>query len=572
MLIIDKISVLDESGSVLYSTNEDDENIYASVPAVAAVLNAEQEYAVSGVIDAGSGQETVMLAVAIPGETQSIKGVLVGNIRYEVFDRAMKECTVTGIQNLAAYIMDEEGVIFGHTEANKVGTAVKNSVIQDVVRRLGLGEQIEKGGTSYEYNGEQKFAGYYVMPENHWIICLSVSESEIISPIRQVEKRAYMISIVLCVIACVVTIGLTGMIVKPIRVTNGVLNQIADFHYQIDENYVDYAKKKDETGEMCSAICTVVDSLRDEMTQINSVSEELTATARSLQKIATSVATSSENTNDLMNEMTGSLDGIEHAASDIGQYISSVRKSADKMNCNAEDSMEKAQSLMERAAQIKEKAVHADQESEYMFQRVKAAMETAVQQAQSVEKIQMFTESILEIASRTKLLSLNASIEAANAGVNGRGFAVVADEIGKLAAQSAQSTDSIKSLVTEIYQAVHGLKQCLEQSLAYIEQQVVPDYRQFSAASEDYSQDAGEMIQSMDILKNEIQSFLCEMEKSVAAVEQINENIEDSVEKMHGMAKENESVGEQIQETYCMIQENSAHAKKLKTIVKKYNL
>lgn len=53
---------------------------------------------------------------------------------------------------------------------------------------------------------------------------------------------------------------------------------------------------------------------------------------------------------------------------------------------------------------------------------------------------------------------------------------------------------------------------------------------------------------------------------------QINENIEDSVEKMRGMAKENESVGEQIQETYCMIQENSAHAKKLKTIVKKYIL
>lgn len=84
--------------------------------------------------------------------------------------------------------------------------------------------------------------------------------------------------------------------------------------------------------------------------------------------------------------------------------------------------------------------------------------------------------------------------------------------------------------------------------------------------------ETGKMIRSMDILKNEIQSFLCEMEKSVAAVEQINKNIEDSVEKMHGMAKENESVGEQIQETYCMIQENSAHAKKLKTIVKKYIL
>ena len=55
-----------------------------------------------------------------------------------------KDIIAFGIQNLATYIMDEEGVIFGHTEANKVGTAVKNSVIQDVVRRLGLGEQIQE--------------------------------------------------------------------------------------------------------------------------------------------------------------------------------------------------------------------------------------------------------------------------------------------------------------------------------------------------------------------------------------------------------------------------------------------
>lgn len=449
---------------------------------------------------------------------------------------------------------------------------MQNSVLQNVVERIKNGETVEKEGTSYNYKGIDKFAAYYVIPDKQWIVCMAVDESEIINPIREVEYKAYIISIVQCILACVITILLTSFIVRPIRVTNQVLNQLAEYHFQIDESYSKYTKNKDETGEMCNSIYTVVNSLRDEMSQINSVSEELTSTANSLKKIAQSVTQSSENNRNLMEDMTGSFDSIKNAAADIGQYINDVRESANEMSTRADESVNKAQSLVERAENIKETATNANQQSVNVFDNARKTMEVAIKKAESVEKIGMFTDTIMSISSKTKLLALNASIEAANAGSHGKGFAVVADQIGVLAAQSAKSADSIGELVNEIYQAVSGMKDCLEQILSYIETNVMPDYEKFSEASEGYSQDAGKMIETMQFLKNEIYKFSIAMDNSVEKVGQINTNILDSSEKMHSMSEENASVGDQIQETYEMIQGNSSLSVKLKEIVGKFTI
>ena len=74
-----------------------------------------------------------------------------------------------------------------------------------------------------------------------------------------------------------------------------------------------------------------------------------------------------------------------------------------------------------------------------------------------IHEIENKTKVINDIVFQTKLLSFNASVEAARAGVHGSGFAVVAEEVGKLAQMSGASAKEISALLEESSRTVSAI-------------------------------------------------------------------------------------------------------------------
>jgi len=72
----------------------------------------------------------------------------------------------------------------------------------------------------------------------------------------------------------------------------------------------------------------------------------------------------------------------------------------------------------------------------------------------NANEISIVLTFIREIAEATKMLGLNAAIEAARAGDAGRGFGVVAEEIRKLSDQSKQTVGQIKELLDKVILSV----------------------------------------------------------------------------------------------------------------------
>lgn len=67
-------------------------------------------------------------------------------------------------------------------------------------------------------------------------------------------------------------------------------------------------------------------------------------------------------------------------------------------------------------------------------------------------QISEIIESVNDLADQSKMLALNASIEAARAGDEGRGFAIVAMEVRELAEQSRQATARITAILKDFQQ------------------------------------------------------------------------------------------------------------------------
>lgn len=74
---------------------------------------------------------------------------------------------------------------------------------------------------------------------------------------------------------------------------------------------------------------------------------------------------------------------------------------------------------------------------------------------------------------------------------------MVASEIGHLANQSSDAVSSINMIMEEIKTAVSSMLESLEQSMEFLENVVLSDYKNFNEVSIQYSKDADSFNNSM---------------------------------------------------------------------------
>lgn len=137
-----------------------------------------------------------------------------------------------------------------------------------------------------------------------------------------------------------------------------------------------------------------------------------------------------------------------------------------------------AENAKQSATVSRQSRINAQEGAEAVQQTNKAMSEIREEITETARSVKRLGESSLEIgnivqiiddiADRTSILALNASIQAAMAGDAGHGFAVVADEVQRLADSSSNSTKQIEVLVKSIQAEIKDLTSRIDVSIGKV--------------------------------------------------------------------------------------------------------
>jgi methyl-accepting chemotaxis protein len=225
------------------------------------------------------------------------------------------------------------------------------------------------------------------------------------------------------------------------------------------------------------AVQAAVEAMAGSMGQVSrgveGLSDYVAATTRAMGEMATAFEEVSRKGSELeraMDAAIGDVDRLGQAGTDAqarlghlealaghaGNALGAVKASMSTLERAANES----ESTAEHVAELAEKAGDVVEETVRGIESLREAVADAHRRVASLgsrsDDIDQVVDFISEVAGRTNLLSLNASIIAAQAGEHGKPFGVVADQIRELAAQIARSTKSIADIIRAVREDVQG--------------------------------------------------------------------------------------------------------------------
>jgi len=199
-----------------------------------------------------------------------------------------------------------------------------------------------------------------------------------------------------------------------------------------------------------------------------------------------------ESLSDLLQDTRQNAQDVGKQTKNLIQIFSEMEMGADTQSDQVQKAIEAVRSSALAAKDISEKASQAQATSNQVdvvtergsslvtdniegMQLIRVTVQVINKKMKSLSErlleIGTISQLISEIATRTTILAMNASIEASRAGEQGRGFLVISDEIKRLADKSAEATKQINGVIKSIQTEAGEVTASLEEETKTVEVQ-----------------------------------------------------------------------------------------------------
>lgn len=354
-------------------------------------------------------------------------------------------------------------------------------------------------------------------------------------------------------------------IVRPLQSANGQLSKIIS---DIDSSKGNLTSRininsHDEVGELVDGINLFIEKLQEIMKSIRSHSENILVSSK---EIADKINESGNNTNEVsatMDEIAAAMQEISATVEELSSGSENIFESIIHLTDKINDGNVLTKDIQSRSLNYKTEIENEKTNAVAIINEIKNTLEQSIENSKEAAQIQSLTENILQIASQTNLLSLNASIEAAHAGEAGKGFSVVAAQISELAESSRTIAKNIQEISTLVTESVTGLSSDSKKLLEFVNNDVLTDYDKFVAISDNYYNDAVNVNNILEEFTNGTSALKTTMSEMNHGINDISTTIEEnangtndissrirniasSVEAIKSQTAENQSIGNEL--------------------------
>lgn len=506
-----------------------------------------------------------VIPIEVDGESIGIIGM---DIDFSEFTDTIDSLSI--FDSGYGFLVNESGKVMYHKDL-EIGSnlADADSGLQSVVDALG-NEQTEETAVSYTYQGKDKVM-YYKTLENGMKFVLTAPKTELQEKSRQLAKQIFGGAAFAMILTIIIGTVLGFTITKPITQIDGIVKQTAEFEFASNSANQHLYKRKDETGRMAISLHNMRKNLRQMVANIRHVYTDLKNTTEQLSDTTKRVREMSSVNTDTTQELAAAMEETAATMETVNTTVSDIKERATDIERYSKEGRESSVEVKERAGQLKLKTQAASEKTVQMYENVQQKTEAAMEQAKAVEKINQFTQAILEISSQTNLLALNASIEAARAGEAGKGFAVVAGEIGTLATQTSTTVGSINEIIDEVNQAVANMTGCLKESTDFLEQTVLKDYEDFMGVADQYTKDATVFDDDMSAISGQINTLLSSIVEIADAMQGVSSTVSEAADGVTDIAQKTLEVSGIVQGNETLVDNNRENIVRLNSVIEMFH-
>lgn len=265
-------------------------------------------------------------------------------------------------------------------------------------------------------------------------------------------------------------------IISPTLAFSDSMHEIEKFEGNLNTRLDVYTR--DEVGRMSQDFNSFIGKLKDNVhnlkkreEKLEQLSEDMNAkmqqSASGIHEISESAKSINSNVkqmNEYAKNVDEKLDSLSSSMAEITEETSRTQEEINTAGSEVEKMAETIQNSYSLASESNEETKELSEISKQGSRSMSDLSNSINEVVSQTSQVNDIIKLIMDISDQTNILSMNAAIEAANAGESGKGFSVVAEEIRKLADKSNKSANEIQGIIEKIQKSVRANQEMGEET------------------------------------------------------------------------------------------------------------